>query len=306
MSLTLTPDNIEEIALWLNSQSSYRVLKRLPEPQAYGQVDQPVRVMVIDTETTGVNKETDKVIEIGAVLVEADPETGELGKVLGTFSGLEDPGFPIPPESTAIHGITDEMVKGKRFDEPALNRLLVGVQLIVAHNAGFDRPFLEQRFKQFETLPWGCSFKQIPWNDEGMGSAKLEFILYKLGFFFDAHRAVTDCYALVQALSHPLGRSGMLPMQLLIQAAEQKEFVIYALNSPFETKDALRNKGFRWDADLRAWKINVAGKHGGDEIIQWLKANIYQTSNKVLLGFQVSLATDRFSDRPTAYSTKQV
>ena len=302
----ISPDNIQELAHWLNSQADYRVLKRLPEPVSYGQVSQAIRVMVIDTETTGTNKDTDAVIEIGAVVVEVDSQTGQLGRVIDVFSGLEDPGFPIPPESTAIHGITDDMVKGKRFDEVHLNRLLENVHLIVAHNSGFDRPFLERRFKQFEQYAWGCTFDQIAWNEEGFGSSKLEFILYKLGFFYDAHRAVTDCYAVLQALNTPLPNSGVMPAQRLIDEANQKQFVIYALNTPYETKDALRNKGFRWDADLRSWKIKVTGKLGGDDIIQWLKANIYQTSNKVLMGFQISVATDRYSDRPISYSTKQV
>ncbi len=299
-------DQLLELVQYVDSLPQYKVLRRLPEPDSYGDVSQSIRVLVIDTETTGVDHNTDKIIEIGAVLVEADPETGQIGRVINTYSGLEDPGFPIPPQSTAIHGITDEMVKGQRFDDAAMHQLLDGVQLVLAHNAAFDRPFLENRFRSFETLPWGCTFKQINWNDEGFGSSKLEFIVYKLGYFFDAHRAVTDCYALLTALAHPLPKSGMLPVALLVQAAEQKEFVIYALNSPFETKDALRNKGFRWDADLRAWKIPVLGKAAGDETIQWLKNNIYNTTAKVSLGFQVSVATDRFSNRPTNYSTKLV
>jgi DNA polymerase III subunit epsilon len=78
------------------------------------------------------------------------------------LSALEDPGRPIPPESTAIHGITDDMVKGQRFDDAAVASLLDGVALVIAHNATFDRPFLEARFPLFEHLHWGCSIRDIP------------------------------------------------------------------------------------------------------------------------------------------------
>lgn len=60
------------------------------------------RWAVVDTETTGL-AETDKIVELAIV-------TMRFGQVIDTFSTLVNPGVPIPPEATAVHGITDAMV----------------------------------------------------------------------------------------------------------------------------------------------------------------------------------------------------
>src|SRR5260370_35421519 len=64
-------------------------------------------------------------------------------RVLGSWEWFEDPGLSIPPEITTITGVTDEMVAGHHIDERAVNDLLNRVVLVIAHNADFDRRFLE-------------------------------------------------------------------------------------------------------------------------------------------------------------------
>ncbi|MFN7836182.1 MAG: 3'-5' exonuclease [Burkholderiaceae bacterium] len=300
------PADLSKLAALLDRHPDYRVLQRLPDTWPVCPVDDPVKVVILDTETTGTDCHSDAVIEIGGLAVEADATTGQIGSVLSTYSALEDPGFSIPPSSTAIHGITDDMVKGKRFDDSGLQELLDGAALLIAHNAAFDRPFLEKRFECFKRLSWGCSFKQIDWQAEGYGSAKLEFILYKLGYFYEAHRAVTDCHALLKVLAEPLPTSGVPAMQRVLDAARQKEFVIHALNAAFETKDLLKEKGFRWDANSRVWKVTVSGKLSGDEMIAWMKKFVYYGAPTVTLGFEVVHPRDRFSLRSGTYATKLV
>ena len=159
---------------------------------------------ILDTETTGTNFGRDKIIELGMVLVEVCPETGQAYRIVTVFDELEDPGMPIPEESTRIHHISNEMVSGKRINDAEVEALIAGVSLVVAHNAGFDRLFVEERFPIFATKAWACSFIQIPWSEEGIGSAKLEFLAYRCGFHFTGHRATTDCHALLEVLQHPL------------------------------------------------------------------------------------------------------
>jgi len=79
---------------------------------------------------------------------------------------------------------------------PRLDDFLEDITLVVAHNAKFDRMFMEKRFPIFETLPWACSFAQVDWPGEGVGSAKLEYIAYQYGLFYGAHRADVDCFCL--------------------------------------------------------------------------------------------------------------
>ena len=70
--------------------------------------------------------------------------------------------------------------------------------------AYFDRTFLEVRLPLFASLPWACSYAQLPWRDAGFGSAKLEYLCWSSGFFYDAHRGGADCRALLELLSRPL------------------------------------------------------------------------------------------------------
>ncbi len=199
--------SVDDAVACLMEHPDYRVLKRL-DPESVGgpALTQGTvrRAAIIDTETTGMDSKADRIIEIGIVVFEYAAETGEVGPVVGHLSALEDPGRPIPPEAIAIHHITDEMVRGKRFDDAAVAQLLEGVSLVIAHNAKFDRPFLETRFPLFMKMPWACSIRDVGWRDSGYASSALEFLAYRTGFFYDGHRAEIDCRALLAVLARPV------------------------------------------------------------------------------------------------------
>ena len=59
----------------------------------------------LDVETTGTDPVVDRIISLAMVKLDPDPDRRH------EFSWLFNPGFPIPPESTAIHGITDDQVR---------------------------------------------------------------------------------------------------------------------------------------------------------------------------------------------------
>lgn len=304
----LTPQQAEQLAHVLSQHSDYRILRRLNLEGRLAPLDEGVRVALIDTETTGVDAVNDAIIELGILVVLVDPQTGQAGPVVARYSELEDPGFPIPPASTEIHGITDAMVKGKAFDDGEVSNVLKDVHLVIAHNAGFDRAFLEKRFAFMQDLPFGCSYRDIDWRAEGYGSAALEFLVYKLGFFYEGHRAIHDCEALLALLAEPLSDSGRMPFTVLFERANEPEYVIHALKSAIETKDVLKAKGFRWSADERVWKIGVQGELQGREMIEWLKREVYrvQPDQKVMLGFEKRTAQRKYSRQCVKVSIKEV
>lgn len=94
-------------------------------------------LVAIDLETTGLDRETDRIVEMAAVRWEDGRETGH-------FQALINPGIPIPASATAIHGITDAMVA----DCPTVAELLPAfvefcqATAVIAHNAKFDMGFL--------------------------------------------------------------------------------------------------------------------------------------------------------------------
>jgi len=202
----MTSPDAEALAARLAEHPDYRVLRRLDVTREWPAVTgRGVGfAVVLDTETTGMDPATDKMIELALVKFEYSRESGAIGRVFDAYDGLEDPGMPIPPESTAIHHITDDMVQGRRLDEAAIGRVLEGAGLVIAHNAGFDRPFVEARLPVFRALPWACSLKEVPWDGLGLGSAKLDYLAYRYGFFFEGHRAEIDCRALLEVLRLPV------------------------------------------------------------------------------------------------------
>ena len=97
---------------------------------------------VIDTETTGLDMENDKLINIAAVKVQNF-------KILDFYDAFINPGMPIPPESIKWHHITDEMVKDKPYVEEVLPEFIrfVGDSIIVGHHVGFDINMINKDLK---------------------------------------------------------------------------------------------------------------------------------------------------------------
>ena len=97
----------------------------------------------VDVETTGLSPRTARVCELAAISFRG-------GERVATFSELINPGGPIPPEVSRIHGITDEMVKNRpafaKFAWPLAD--LLENSVIVAHNADFDLEFLREELKR--------------------------------------------------------------------------------------------------------------------------------------------------------------
>lgn len=153
------------------------------------------RIAVVDTETTGLYPSRDRLVEIAIMLLEVEAATGRLVRVLETYEALQDPGLPIPAEATAIHGITDAMVRGQRIDALRVGRMLGAADLVVAHNSGFDKGFVRQVMPQVDALVWGCSCRGIPWRKlyATLDSTRLQYLAAELRVRAGtAHRALGD------------------------------------------------------------------------------------------------------------------
>ena len=102
--------------------------------------------VVFDTETTGLLPERgDEIVQIAAVrIVNGRLVEGE------TFESFVNPGRPIPPAATAIHGVTDAMVADapRILDAVARFHKFAAGAVLVAHNAPFDMEFLCRRESQ--------------------------------------------------------------------------------------------------------------------------------------------------------------
>jgi DNA polymerase III epsilon subunit-like protein len=132
-----------------------------------------------------------------------------------------------------ITGITDEMVAGHKIDEASVNAFVDdSVVVIIAHNSGFDRKFVERYWPVFERKAWACSATEVDWRQHGFDGTKLGYLLNGAGYFHQAHRAVDDCHALLEILDFDLPTTGAPALAVLLDTARRKTVRIWAEQSP--------------------------------------------------------------------------
>lgn len=185
-------NNVDATALveQLLASGDFRVLRRLTPRSTYDDPSgSPMHVaLYIDVETTGLDHAKDRIIQL-AITRFTFTRDGRVCTVQPSESWFEDPGVPISDEITRLTGIRQADVAGHRIDDARVHALLAEADLVIAHNAAFDRPFLETRFPGFVEKPWGCSMADVPWIAEGLPTTKLEWLSERhAGVFYDAHR----------------------------------------------------------------------------------------------------------------------
>lgn len=298
MSPAPTPD-YPAMAEALQATGEYRVLRKLQPPGRYEAEDAAVlrRAVFLDVETTGLDAARHEIIEL-AMVPFTYGQDGRIFSVGEAYQALREPSHPIPPEVTAITGIDDAMVAGHSIDPADVARFVAGADLVVAHNAGFDRRFMEMFCEAFAHLPWACSMSQVDWQGEGFEGVKLAWLAAGAGFFYDRHRAVHDCHAGIELLARPLPRSGQRGMAQLLERARAPSWRIWATGAPYDLKDALKARGYRWNGDgagaQRAWFIDVPDE-SRDEEFRFLQQEIY--GRPVDIHCRKINAYDRFSNR---------
>jgi ATP-dependent DNA helicase DinG len=155
-------------------------------------------IVAVDLETTGLDPQHDRIIEIGAVKFQGD-------EILGEWHSLVTPGLSIPHFVTQLTGITDQDV----HDAPKLTAVLpklerfIGNAPILGHNVGFDTSFL----RNAGTRLTGTLIDTYSIASTMLPNAP-RFSLYALSSIYGiptegAHRALNDVHmtvALYQAL----------------------------------------------------------------------------------------------------------
>jgi DNA polymerase-3 subunit epsilon len=263
----------------LEDSGQYRILRKLiPRQLSTIRRSEFERFgVILDTETTGLNWRTDEIIEIGLVAFSFDG-FGKIGDVIGVYGGLHQPTTPIPPEITRLTGITDEMVAGQMIDMQQVRRMVAPADLVIAHNASFDRPFCEAFSDAFANKAWACSVSEIDWSSRGFEGTKLGYLIGQAGYFHEGHRAVDDCFALLEELDRRAGE-GETPFAELVCNSGRSRARIFAEHSPFEMKDHLKGRGYRWsdgsDGRPKSWWIEVDEDALRDEL-HYLRSEIYR------------------------------
>lgn len=236
----------------------FRLLEKIPYAaedafpiQLSESVGDEIKLALLDVETTGFTAGTHEIIEIGLVQIAFSPSTRKITAILEITSQFEQPvKAPISELITGITGITNEMVAGERIDDAHIARILNSSLVVIAHNAVFDRGFIDLRFPVLSERLWACSIKDIDWLALGSESNKLEYLLLKNGYFYDGHRAATDCLAMVV-----LFESVPTALPELLQSSSKNSVKIVAKGVSYGDRETVKLRGYRWDADNKYWWI---------------------------------------------------
>ncbi len=295
-----TTDDLPRMAQALDRSGDYRVLRRLVPRDAFTPVanQEPFKIgVLLDVETTGLDAKTDEVIELGMVKF-AYCADGRVAHVIDSFGSLNEPANSIPAEITALTGISNDMVAGQCIDATAVSGFISDANIIIAHNANFDRRFAERYWGEFERKHWGCSATEIDWRAHGFEGSRLGYLLMGAGLFHTAHRAVDDCRALLEVLAMTLPRTDRPSLGALLDRARRRTVRIWAEDAPFDLKDVLKRRKYRWndgsDGRPRAWHIEI-DEASVDAEISFLHQEIYRRD--VELFTQSVTALTRYSGR---------
>lgn len=221
----------------------------------------------VDLETTGLNPEVDQVTEIGAVLWDT-----EINAPIKFFNKLLKIKGSVPPEIVELTGITDELLEkyGEEPDSVWADFALFADEgdAYMAHNAPFDRSFLEKEYAGIEGDLWIDSSVDIDYPTN-IQTRKLTHLAAEHGFVNPfAHRAMSDVLTMFQVVAH-------YNWDDVVKNAKTPNVVLRALVS-YEQNQKAKGLGYRWDGSKKIWTKQVK-EHRLDE----------ETKKSLELGFKI-------------------
>ena len=210
----------------------------------------PENILILDTETTGLDNENDDCLEVGSILFNVKSR-----------SVLAQQSFLLPVEINNAEKINNIPAEITRLPQPLSEAIkyfesLVRVSnVIVAHNAEFDKKWFGlKKLPQIEK-PWICSMDDITWPADRQLKTRPSVRDLALAYgvpVWNAHRALTDCIYLAEVFI----RCSELE-KLLIRALEPK--VLLRAEISYEDRYLAKKAGFRWnDAIKGAWSRKMS------------------------------------------------
>ncbi len=219
-------------------------------PEILKKENSPENILILDTETTGLDNEKDDCLEVGSILFNVKNR-----------SVLAQQSFLLPVEINNAEKINNIPAEITRLPQPLSEAIkyfesLVRVSdVIVAHNAEFDMKWFGlNKLPQIEKQ-WICSMDDITWPVDRQLKTRPSVRDLALAYgvpVWNAHRALTDCIYLAEVFK----RCSELE-KMLIRAQEPK--VLLRAEISYEKRHLARNAGFRWnDAIKGAWSRKMS------------------------------------------------
>jgi DNA polymerase-3 subunit epsilon len=215
----------------------------------------PERLLIVDTETTGLTPAKARCIEVGAVLFHVPSRA-----VLSQLS------FLLPCSSNPAERVNGIAAAVTRLDQPreqslaCLEAMAAAADVLVAHNAAFDRQWFGREELPPLHRPWLCSMEDIRWPAERHLRATPSVRDLALAYgvpVWAAHRALTDCIYIAQVFEREAQLETLLQQALLPRK-------LYRARLPYDQRHLAKEAGFRWNEGVQgAWSKRLTDDERG-------------------------------------------
>jgi DNA polymerase III subunit epsilon len=205
------------------------------------------RCLIIDTETTGLDPSTDSVIETGLVLYSVEHQT-----TLIQFSTLHYASANPAEQINRIPAAALIDIE-ERYPLLSLSSLLSclveDADVIVAHNAEFDRAFFGGNW---HSKPWLCTKDDFTWPRQTKPGESLVTLALEHGIgVASAHRALTDCQLIAALFDRMPDLQGMFAHAMRPRAT-------FEAKVSYDEREIAKAAGFRWDGAKKRWTRRMA------------------------------------------------
>ena len=218
----------------------------VPAPEPRADFDSgPTSLLILDTETSGLDPEVDSCLEVGAILFD-----------VASRSVLAQQSFLLPVDTNAAEAINRIPAAVTRLPQPWseglrwFQLLVEAADVLVAHNAAFDRQWFGRGALPPLVRPWLCSMEDIRWPADRQLRSRPSVRDLALAYgvpVWAAHRALTDCIYLAEVFA----RCDDLET-LLMRGLEPRRLVRARVS--FEERQQAKEAGFRWNDPIKgAW-----------------------------------------------------
>ena len=243
----------------LNLLGEFEMEEPQPLPVPEGEAGDPTAahtLLILDTETSGLEPEEHHCLEIGAILFDIPSR-----QILAQMSCL------LPSDSNAAEAINRIPAAVTRLPQPwkpgldYFQELLNAADLLVAHNAAFDQQWFGRGSLPATDRPWLCSMEDIPWPAEKQlrprPSVRDLALAYEIPVWA-AHRALTDCIYLAEVFR----RCDQL--EKLIERGREPRSLMRAQVS-YDDRQLAREAGFRWNDPVKgAWTRRLSSREAAE------------------------------------------
>ena len=205
----------------------------------------PEKLLIIDTETTGLNPDRDHCLEVGCILFHVPSR-----------AVLAQQSFLLPVARNAAEAINRIPAEVTRLEQPwqeglaYLQSLMDAADLLVAHNVNFDRQWFGRAPLPEASGPWLCTMEDVFWPADRQLRPRPSVRDLALAYgvpVWAAHRALTDCIYIAEVFSRCDDLEGLIERGL-----EPRQLMRARVT--YEQRHLAREAGFRWNDPVQgAW-----------------------------------------------------